>query len=184
MKQEKQRLLVVTDMQNDFISGSLGTAEARAVVGSVCDKIHAFDGEILFTMDTHNETYPHTQEGERLPVLHCIAGTDGWAPDTAVWMALMDRDVADEAHMVMKHGFGATELPVRIHELYGDTISEITFVGLCTDICVIANAVLCKSFFTEARIVVDAACCAGVTPASHETALAAMEGMQIDVIGR
>lgn len=182
MEQAKRKLLVVTDMQNDFITGALGTKEAQAVVDNVCDKIRAFDGEILFTMDTHNETYLHTQEGKRLPVPHCIAGTDGWAPNASVWMALMDRDVADEKHMVMKFGFGATELPVRIHELFGEAIAEITFIGLCTDICVISNAMLCKSFFTEARIVIDSACCAGVTPDAHKNALAAMAAVQMDIV--
>ena len=184
MQPRNGKLLIVTDMQNDFITGALGTSEAQAVVGNVCEKIRAFDGEILFTMDTHNETYMDTQEGKRLPVPHCIAGTDGWAPNAAVWMALMDRDAADETHMVMKHGFGATELPIRIHETFGDDITEITLVGLCTDICVISNAMLLKAFFPEARIVIDASCCAGVTPQSHNVALAAMEAVQMDVVGR
>ena len=184
MEQKKRKLLVVTDMQNDFITGALGTAEARAIVDNVCARIRAFDGEIFFTMDTHNEAYMDTQEGRRLPVPHCIAGTDGWAPNAAVWMALMDRDAADEAHMVMKHGFGATELPIRIHETLGDGVTVITLVGLCTDICVISNAMLLKTFFPEARIVIDASCCAGVTPASHNTALAAMAAVQMDVTGR
>lgn len=182
MKQTVKRVLVVTDMQNDFITGALGSEAAQAVVDNVCDRILGFDGGILFTLDTHAETYLDTQEGRRLPVPHCVAGTDGWTPNSAVWMALMERDVADKEHVVYKDTFGATELPVRIHELYGEGIEEIVLVGLCTDICVISNAMLVKPFFPEARIVVDASCCAGVTPESHETALAAMRAVQIDVV--
>lgn len=182
MKESANRVLIVTDMQNDFITGALGSDAAQAIVNNVCDRIRGFDGGILFTMDTHNESYLDTQEGRRLPVPHCIAGTDGWAPNSAVWMALMEKNVADEAHMVCKDAFGATELPIRIGELYGNDVMELVVVGLCTDICVISNAMLLKPFFPEAHVAVDAACCAGVTQQSHMTALAAMRGVQIDVI--
>lgn len=181
MSQSEKQVLVVVDMQNDFITGTLGSEAAQAVVGRVCEKIRAFEGGIVFTMDTHLEDYLNTQEGERLPVKHCIANTEGWAPNAGVWMALMARSAADEAHMVCKDTFGAVELPLRITELFGEGVEQITLVGLCTDICVISNAMLLKAFFTKPRIVVDASCCAGVTQESHLTALAAMRGCQIDV---
>lgn len=182
MEQTVKRVLVVVDMQNDFVTGSLGSAAAQAVVPRVCEKIRGFDGGIVFTMDTHTADYLDTQEGERLPVAHCVANTPGWTPNAEVWAALMDRNVADEAHMICKDTFGAVELPLRITELFGDAVEEITLVGLCTDICVISNAMLLKAFFTEPRIVVDASCCAGVTAESHLTALAAMRGCQIDIV--
>ncbi len=181
MKQFQKQVLVVVDMQNDFITGTLGSEAARAVVARVCEKIRAFDGGIVFTMDTHTEAYPDTQEGARLPVVHCAANTEGWAPNAEVFMALMDRNAADEAHMICKDTFGAVELPLRITELFGECVEQITLVGLCTDLCVISNAMLLKAFFTKPRIVVDASCCAGVTQESHLTALAAMRGCQIDV---
>ena len=184
MEQKTKSVLVVVDMQNDFISGSLGSAAAQAVVEPVCRKIRGFPGGVVFTMDTHMDNYLNTQEGRRLPVPHCVANTEGWAPNAQIWMALMDRNVADEAHMVCKDTFGAAELPIRIGELYGRDVEEIVLIGLCTDICVISNAMLLKAFFTKARIVVDAACCAGVTQESHDTALDAMTACHIDIENR
>jgi len=177
-----KKLLVVVDMQNDFIIGALGTPEARSIVEPVVRRILAFDGDILYTLDTHPENYLETQEGRRLPVAHCIGGTDGWSPHPDVWRALQSRGAADEAHMIAKDTFGGVGLPMRIHELFdGEEPEEITLVGLCTDICVISNALLLKAFYPEARIAVDAACCAGVTPEAHRTALAAMKPCQIDI---
>jgi len=181
MENEK-KVLIVVDMQNDFVSGALGTKEAQSIEPHVVEKILNFDGEIYFTLDTHQENYLETQEGQRLPVPHCIAGTEGWTPTAAVWMALMNRNVADEKHMVCKDIFGSKELPFRLHEDLGEDIDEITLIGLCTDICVISNALMLKSFFPEARIVIDSKCCAGVTPESHETALNAMRTCQIDIL--
>lgn len=177
-----KKLLIVVDMQNDFITGSLGSADAQGVVDNVVKRILDFDGDIYYTMDTHMENYLETQEGKRLPVKHCIAGTDGWGPNAAVWMALMHKEFADERHMIAKDTFGGVGLPMRIHEAYdGAEPEEITLIGLCTDICVISNALLLKAFFPETRIAVDASCCAGVSKEAHETALSAMRACQIDI---
>lgn len=176
------KLLIVVDMQNDFVSGALGSTAAKAIEENVVAKILNFDGAILYTLDTHLEDYADTQEGKRLPVPHCIAGTDGWAPTAAVWMALMHKDVADEAHMVVKGTFGAKDLPLKVHDLLHGDPDEITLIGLCTDICVISNAMLLKAFFPEAHIIIDASCCAGVSKESHTTALNAMKTCQMDVI--
>ncbi|NLI54772.1 MAG: cysteine hydrolase [Clostridiales bacterium] len=177
-----KNVLVVVDMQNDFITGSLGTKEAQGIVASVVKRILDFDGLILYTLDTHTEKYLETQEGKKLPVEHCIAGTDGWAPNAAVWMALMQKNVADERHMIAKDTFGGVSLPIRIHELLGGADPEsITLVGLCTDICVISNALLLKAFYPEAAISVDAAASAGATPEGHKNALTAMKTCQIDI---
>lgn len=178
-----KKVLVVVDMQNDFVTGSLGSKEAQAIVEPVVRRILDFDGLILYTLDTHTEKYLETQEGKKLPVEHCIAGTDGWAPNASVWMALMQKSVADEQHMIAKDTFGGVSLPMRIHEMLGgEDPEEITLIGLCTDICVISNALLVKAFYPEAKIVVDAAACAGATPEGHKTALAAMKPCQIDIV--
>lgn len=177
-----KNVLVVVDMQNDFVTGSLGSKEAQAIVDNVVRRILDFDGLILYTLDTHTEQYLETQEGRKLPVRHCIAGTDGWAPNAAVWMALTHQNVADEQHMIAKDTFGGVSLPIRIHELLGgEDPAEITLIGLCTDICVISNALLLKAFYPEAAIFVDAAACAGATPEGHKTALSAMKTCHIDI---
>ena len=178
-----RKVLVVVDMQNDFITGSLGSAEAQATVEPVVKRILDFEGLILYTLDTHTENYLQTKEGQKLPVEHCIAGTDGWAPNAAVWMALMTKNVADEQHMIAKDTFGGVSLPMRIHEMLGgEEPEEITLVGLCTDICVISNALLVKAFYPEATIIVDAAACAGATVEGHKTALTAMKACHIDIV--
>ena len=167
------KFLIVVDMQNDFISGALGSKEAEAILARVVGLVQGFDGEIIFTRDTHGEDYMHTQEGQRLPVPHCIRGTDGWQIASAL---------APYAHKVVdKPTFGSTDLPALL-EGYGEPVDEITLCGLCTDICVISNAMLLKAAFPEARIAVEAAACAGVTPESHEIALAAMRAVQIDIL--
>ena len=177
------KVLVVVDMQNDFITGSLGSKEAQAVVEPVVQRILDFDGLILYTLDTHTEDYLSTKEGQKLPVKHCIAGTDGWAPNSSVWMALMHKNVADEQHMIAKDTFGGVSLPMRIHEmLEGHEPEQIDLVGLCTDICVISNALLLKAFYPESTITVDAAACAGATPEGHKTALLAMKPCHIDIV--
>lgn len=170
-----QEILIVVDMQNDFIDGALGTAEATAIVPNVAQKIRDFSGKVFFTRDTHEENYMETQEGKNLPVLHCIRNTQGWEI----------RSELEELRKEMpidKETFGSVKLGELLRsENDQNPIKKITFIGLCTDICVISNALLAKAFLPEAEIVVDAACCAGVTPESHKTALAAMKACQIKV---
>lgn len=173
------QVLVVVDMQNDFVSGALGTAEAMEivphVVGRVVDGINR--GEtILFTRDTHGPDYLDTQEGARLPVPHCIRGTGGWEIIDQLKPDTLGRTVVD------KPTFGSAELGERLAELdREEPVEKITFIGLCTDICVISNALLCKAFLPETEIAVDASCCAGVTRSTHKNALEAMKVCQITV---
>ncbi len=170
-----RKVLVVVDMQNDFIDGALGTAEAVAIVPKVADKIKNFDGTVLYTRDTHEENYMETQEGRNLPVPHCIRGTEGWQVRTELQQA---------GAMVMdKPTFGSRELAEKLVDMNREeTIESITLIGLCTDICVISNAFVIKAFLPETLIIVDAACCAGVTPESHARALEAMKVCQIAVV--
>lgn len=170
-----QNILIVVDMQNDFIDGALGTAEAVAILPKVEQKIKEFQGKVIFTRDTHEENYTDTQEGHKLPVPHCIRGTKGWEIREEL-EALRTDDAID------KVTFGSKELGNILQEMNDkDHIESITLIGLCTDICVISNALLIKAFLPEVRMVVDAACCAGVTPESHGNALAAMKMCQIEV---
>ena len=166
-------ILVVVDMQNDFIDGALGTAEAVAIVPYVKNLIENFDGKVFFTRDTHFEDYMQTQEGRNLPVLHCIKGTDGW-------QIRPELDALRKTEAIDKLTFGSSELA----EILGkeERIDGITFVGLCTDICVISNAMVVKAFYPEVPLTVDAKGCAGVTPESHKRALEAMKTCQIRVI--
>ncbi len=169
------KILVVVDMQNDFIDQALGTAEAVAIVDNVAKKIKNFDGKIIYTKDTHSDEYLNTQEGENLPVKHCVKGSEGWQFSNKL-------PVADDAVIFEKPTFGSKELANYLEKLAGDeTIDEIELVGLCTDICVISNAILIKAFLPEVKISVDASCCAGVTPESHNNALEAMKMCQINV---
>lgn len=169
------KVLVVVDMQNDFIDGSLGTKEAQEILPQVAEKVRGFDGRIVFTRDTHEEDYLHTQEGRKLPVKHCIRNTNGWQIHETLQPFCSGQPVD-------KVTFGSVELGKQIVEWnQKEPITCIELVGLCTDICVISNALLLKAFLPETEIVVDAACCAGVTPESHERALAAMETCQIAV---
>ena len=170
-----KKILVVVDMQNDFIDGALGTAEAVAIVPYVKSLIEGFDGRVFFTRDTHFENYMETEEGKNLPVPHCIKGTDGW-------QIRAELDVLRRTDAIDKLTFGSREL-VEVIAREGE-IESITFVGLCTDICVISNALALKTEFTHATIVVDANCCAGTTPEKHNAALAVMESCQINVINK
>ncbi len=173
------RVLVVVDMQKDFVDGALGTQEAQAIVPAVVEKIRTFDGLICATMDTHTAEYASTQEGHNLPVPHCIDGTPGWEMNDAVFDAL-DRREDWQGNLFRKPAFGSVELMGYLREQNEkDPIQEITLIGLCTDICVISNAMLLKAALPEVPITVDAACCAGVTPESHKNALAAMKMCQI-----
>ena len=167
------KILVVVDMQNDFIDGALGTPEAQKIVPYVKEVIEHFDGKVLFTRDTHFDNYMDTQEGRNLPVPHCIKGTPGWEIRSEL-EALRNTPAID------KLTFGSSELPQVLAE--EENIESITFVGLCTDICVISNAMVTKAFFPEVPIIVDAQACAGVTPESHKNALSAMKMCQITVV--
>ena len=172
-----QNILIVVDMQNDFIDGALGTKEAVAIVPHVAEKLRAFEGRVIFTRDTHRENYMQTQEGRNLPVPHCIEGTDGWAIRAEL------QALRPEAEIIDKPTFGSAALGHLLAKLNAeDPIESISLVGLCTDICVISNALLVKACLPEVPISVDAACCAGVTPQSHLNALEAMKMCQISVI--
>lgn len=166
-------LLVVVDMQKDFIDGSLGTGEAVQIVGNVAEKIRAAKArgtDVVFTYDTHLENYLETQEGKKLPVVHCIKGTPGWELDQAL------QEFSGKTFE--KPTFGSRELAQWAAE---EGYDQIELVGLCTDICVISNALLLKAYLPESVIAVDASCCAGVTPASHKNALEAMKMCQIEI---
>ncbi len=173
------KFLIVVDMQNDFIDGALGTNEAVSILPAVKKKIENFDGKVLFTRDTHEEDYLSTQEGENLPVEHCIKGTDGW-------QIRPELDALRKEEAIDKPSFGSVALSqlLKAYDTYEEKIESITLIGLCTDICVISNAMLIKAFLPETPIFVDAACCAGVTPESHERALDAMKVCQINIENR
>ncbi len=174
-----KRLLIVVDMQKDFVDGALGSKEAAAIVDNVVKKIENFDGDIIVTYDTHSENYMETQEGKNLPVPHCIKGTGGWQLDSKVQAAVDKR----EYKAIEKPTFGSTELPEYIRANYDTDGLEIELIGLCTDICVVSNALLMKANFLEAKVSVDASCCAGVTVDSHNAALTTMKMCQVNVIG-
>ena len=179
------KVLVVIDMQNDFITGSLGTPEAEAVVPRVTEKIRTWsEGPIYATQDTHFPNYLETQEGRILPVEHCIQGTEGWKIESSVRAALTEGAGRNESVLYLtKATFGSRDLAevlVKRHQEEG--VEEIMLVGLCTDICVISNALVLKTFLPEVPISVDASCCAGVNPDSHSNALAAMRMCQIGVV--
>ena len=162
------KYLIVVDMQVDFITGSLGSNLAEAIVPNVVEKVKNFDGKVIFTRDTHFADYMNTQEGKKLPVEHCIKETDGW-------------QICDELkpyvnEVVNKITFGSIDLPQMITDA-----DEIELCGLCTDICVISNAIILKATFPEVKITVDSKCCAGVSVESHNNALEAMKVCQIVV---
>ena len=170
-------VLIVVDMQKDFIDGALGTAEAVAIVPNVAKKVRDFKGDVIFTRDTHFENYMETQEGKNLPVLHCIKGTWGWEICDEL------KDLSENTEICDKPTFGSTDLMESIKELsFEEDIKSITLMGLCTDICVISNALLIKAYLPELKIVVNSACCAGTTPENHENALKAMKQCQIEII--
>ena len=169
------KTLIVVDMQNDFISGSLGTKEAQAIVSNVAKRIQTArtNGEtVFFTRDTHSEDYLNTQEGRNLPVSHCICGTDGWQIDARL-------DTGDST-IIDKPVFGSLELAEQIARV--PELESVELIGLCTDICVISNAMILKARLPETPIFVRADCCAGVTPESHENALNAMKMCQIAIL--
>lgn len=173
-----KKILVVVDIQNDFVDGALGTPEAVAIVDNAAEKIKNFDGDIFVTYDTHFENYMDTLEGKKLPVPHCIKGTDGWKLNSKIAEALNGRKYTE----IEKLTFGSVELPKLIKDTIGDDIAEITLIGLCTDICVVSNALLLKANLLDSEVCVDASCCAGVTPETHNAALDTMRCCQINII--
>jgi len=175
----KTKILVVIDMQNDFISGSLGTDEAKLIVQNVVQKIKNHLGVIIVTKDTHDDNYLNTREGYNLPIPHCIKETKGWKLDKNIEEALRNHS----KYMIEKPSFGSLQLLDIIDDLLsqGHSIDEIELIGLCTDICVISNAMILKARLPEVPFVVDASCCAGVTPESHKNALETMKMCQIKI---
>lgn len=177
-----KKILIVIDMQNDFITGPLGTAEARAIVPNVVEKVKNFDGDVLFTRDTHHSDYFDTLEGTMLPVLHCTAGSDGW-------------QVIDELLPYIKHSNSVVDKPTFGYDNWKTYFHfdedeydfglglEFELCGVCTDICVVSNAIALRMFYPDALITVDASCCAGTTVEKHKAALEVMKSCQIEVIG-
>lgn len=170
------KFLIVVDMQNDFIDGALGTKEALAILPAVKAKIQGFDGRVIFTRDTHEEDYLTTQEGKNLPVMHCIKDTDGW-------QIRPELEALRKEEPIDKPSFGSIALGqlLKTYDTYDEKIESITLIGLCTDICVISNAMIIKAFLPETPVIIDSACCAGVTPESHQNALNAMSICQIEI---
>lgn len=182
-----KKILVVIDMQNDFIDGPLGTPEARAIVPNVCAKIREGEWDAIYTTrDTHDEMYHTTQEGLKLPVKHCLEGTDGWYLNDTINTEVINHIAP--FYIPCKNTFGSINLIkdlgsyLDILNLLSDADLEIHMVGVCTDICVITNALLLKTYFPEATIIVDASCCAGTTPEMHRKALDVMRSCQIDIV--
>jgi len=173
-KPHSEPLLIVVDMQKDFVYGSLGTKEAQAIVQKTRDKIASHQGELWFTLDTHQEDYLESAEGMNLPVEHCIKGTDGHALVEEL------QEFASRGRFFEKPTFGSVEMAKAL-SLRPD-ITSVELVGVCTDICVISNALLLKAFRPELSITVDRTCCAGTTPDNHDASLIAMKSCQIGVI--
>lgn len=173
-----KHILVVVDIQNDFVDGALGTSEALAIIDKAAEKIKNFEGDIFVTYDTHFAHYLSTSEGKKLPVEHCVKGTQGWELNKNIAEALKYKKFT----AVEKITFGSTELPNLIKASVGNEDFDITIIGLCTDICVVSNALILKANFPEKEIYVDASCCAGVTVDSHNAALTTMKMCQINII--
>lgn len=169
--------LIVVDMQKDFVDGALGSPEAVAIVPRVAEKLRGFSGKVIFTRDTHEPNYLSTQEGKNLPIKHCIRDTEGWQVVKEL------SEFSRQALIFDKPTFGSKALAeFLLKENSAQSLDSVTLVGLCTDICVISNAMLIKAFLPEVTVFVEAACCAGVTPASHRNALEAMKMCQIQVV--
>lgn len=173
-------VLVAVDMQKDFIDGSLGTKEAEAVVPGVVEKIRGFEGLVIATRDTHGEDYLATEEGRHLPVIHCVKDTPGWQLHPEVEKAVHEKP---DSRIIDKPTFGSVDLGEYVKEMNEkEPVGKITLIGLCTDICVISNALLLKAFLPETPVEVDISCCAGVTPQSHAQAAEAMKMCQIGIV--
>lgn len=184
-----KKILIVVDMQNDFIYGSLGSPEAREIVPNVVAKVQQYKKEgnmILYTMDTHNRAYLDTQEGKKLPVPHCIEFTYGWEiiPELKAVDSNIEAQKDDPFGCVIKkESFGSIEWPFRLPYMMEEIEEEIEMVGVCTEICLISNALMIKPYRPRTEIIVDASCCAGVSPEMHQAALKVMKSCQITVIG-
>ena len=173
-----RKILIVVDMQNDFVDGALGTPEAQQIVPAVAKKIRSYPKEnVVYTLDTHSEEYMNTQEGKNLPVMHCIRGTQGWNLNPVI------AELSEGSERFEKPTFGSVLLGETLKSFAERDDLELELVGLCTDICVVSNALLLKAMMPEVPISVDASCCAGVTPESHAHALATMKACQIHVTG-
>lgn len=177
-------ILVVVDMQNDFVDGALGTPEAQAIVFDVAQKIRDFEGDVVcYTIDTHDENYLNTQEGKNLPVKHCIKGTHGWKLNPVVLETMRNLREDQRLCRFEKSAFGSIALGEWLTKFntVGNGIAKVHFVGLCTGICVISNVLIAKAALPEAEIIVDASCCACVIPESHQIALNAMKLCQVTI---
>ena len=173
-----RKLLVVIDMQKDFIDGALGTPEAERIVPRVLEKIASYaPGDVFATMDTHGEDYLNTQEGHLLPVTHCVRGTPGWELQPEI------RERLRGATVIEKPTFGSIALGERLLAISREEEIEITFIGLCTDICVVSNALICRALMPEVTMYADVSCCAGVTPEKHRAAVETMRSCQIRILG-
>lgn len=173
------KILIVIDMQNDFVTGALGSEEAKKIVPAVVDKVKNYDGDVIFTRDTHGEDYIQTQEGKNLPVPHCIKGTDGWQ----IIPELLTLQQEKNCKVFDKPTFGSTELTEYIKNEYeSGNAEEVELIGVCTDICVVSNAMLIKANAPELPVSVTAGCCAGVTPQKHNAALETMQSCQIKIM--
>lgn len=174
-----RNILIVVDMQNDFIDGALGTPQAQAIVADAAAYIRACREKgyaLVATLDTHDDNYMNTPEGKKLPVPHCIKGTAGWQLNPDIAAALGD------CTLVEKPTFGSTALAQIVADLAGEDQPAIELMGLCTDICVVSNTLLLKAHFPDASIGVHASLCAGVTPGKHRAALETMQSCQIDML--
>jgi nicotinamidase-related amidase len=175
-----RKVLVVVDIQKDFVDGALGSKEAQEMIPFAVRKIKAFDGDIFVTLDTHTSEYMNTAEGRKLPVPHCIKGTDGWELNGDIKEVLRGKQYTE----VEKNTFGSVDLPALIKKTVGEEEFNIELIGLCTDICVVSNALLLKATYPEVEISIDAKCCAGVTKELHNAALDTMRSCQIDILNR
>ena len=175
---EGNKILIVVDVQNDFVTGALGSEEAKSIVPNVVQKMKSYKDDVLvFTRDTHYEGYLDTEEGKNLPVPHCIFHTDGWQ----VVDEVVDAHHGRFCHIIDKETFGSVNVA---HAIRAYRPAEIELVGLCTDICVVSNALLLKAFYPDARIYVDASCCAGTSPEAHDAAIRTMESCQVHILNK
>lgn len=172
-------VLVIVDVQNDFVNGALGTREAEEVLPSILEKVRDFTGRVIATRDTHSDDYLETQEGERLPVVHCLKGSEGWGFPDELDSLIRER----EAAIYEKSTFGSPALARDLRDFFDrGEIRSVEIIGICTDICVVSNALLIKAESPELPLTVDARCCAGVTPEKHGAALDVLESCQVEVV--